>query len=82
MASAEALFLFVIVIVFSQLSLSFEKQFFDHPTPLKIGGDLKHCPVVLHVLLYDKTLQKSPPKVAADLSLMLALDENPFAYFV
>jgi hypothetical protein len=39
-APAEVLFLFVIVVVFSQLSLFFEKQFFDHPTPLKIGGVL------------------------------------------
>ena len=48
----------MIVVVFPELSSFFEKQFLDHPTPLKIGGDLEHCPVVLNVLLYDKTLQK------------------------
>lgn len=61
----------MIVVVFSQLSLFFEKQVFDHSAPLKIRGDLKHCPVVLNVLLNDKTLQKSPPKGAAALSLRL-----------
>ena len=66
----------------SQLSLFFEKQFFDHSTPLKIRGDLKHCPVVLNVLLNDKTLQKSPAKGAAALSLTLELDQKLFAYFV
>ena len=81
-APAEPLFLIMIVAVFSQLSLFFEKQFFDHPTPLKIGGDLKYCPVVLNVLLYDKTLQKKSTKVAADLPLMLALNQNLFAYFL
>ena len=50
--------------------------------PLKIGRDLEHCPVVLNVFLYDKTLQKKPPKVAAYFPFKLALDQNPFAYFV
>ena len=54
---AQALFRFVIVVVFPELSFFFQTQFLDHPTPLKIGGDLEHCPVVLNVFLYDKTLE-------------------------
>ena len=72
----------MIVVVFSELSFFFEKQFLDHLTPLKIGRDLEHCPVMLNVFLYDKTLQKSLRKVGAYLPLKLALDQNRFAYFV
>jgi hypothetical protein len=57
-APAEALFRFVIVVVFPELSSFFEKQFLDHPSRSRSVGDLEHWPVVLNVLLYDKTLQK------------------------
>ena len=52
------------VVVFSELSFFFEKQFLDHLTPLKIGRDLEHGPVMLNVFLYDKALQKSLRKLA------------------
>ena len=60
--SAARLFLFVIFIIFLELSFFFEKQFLHHRTPLKIGSGLEHCSVVLNVFQYDKALQKSPPK--------------------
>ena len=63
------LFLFVLVVVFLELSLFFEEQFLEHPAPLKISRDLKQCPVVLNVLHYDETFHKKPPKAAAALSL-------------
>jgi hypothetical protein len=43
----------------------FEKQFVDHPALLKIGRDLAQCPIVFNVLLYDKSVQERPRKVAA-----------------
>ena len=72
----------MIVVVFPALSFFFETQFLDHPTPLKIGGDLEHCPVVLNVILYDKTLQKYLGNFTAALPVTLALDQYLFAYFV
>ena len=50
------LFLFLIFFVFFELGLFFEKQFLDVPTLIGIGSDLEHCPIVLDVLPYDKTL--------------------------
>ena len=54
----------MIVVIFSELSYFFEKQFLDHLTPLKIDRDLKHCTVMLNVFLYHKTLQKCLRKSA------------------
>jgi hypothetical protein len=48
----------VIVVVFPELGFFFAKQFLEHRAPLKISGDLEHCPVVLNVLLYDETLHE------------------------
>ena len=45
----------------SLASLFFEKQFLEHPAP---GRDLKQCPVVLNVLLNDKTLTKASEKLS------------------
>jgi len=73
------LFLFVLVVVFLELSFFFEKQFLEHPAPLKISCDLEQCPVVLNVLLYDETFHKKPPKAAAAHPLTIALDQNLFA---
>jgi hypothetical protein len=53
---ANQLLLFVIFFVFLELRLFFAKQSLEHPAPLKIGPDFEHCPIVLNVLLYDKTL--------------------------
>ena len=75
----RALFVFVIVVVFLELGFFFAKQFLEHCAPLKICGDLEHCPVVLNVLLYDETLHERPPKSAAAPPLTLALDQNLFA---
>ena len=60
----DVLFLFVLIVVFLELSFFFQKQFLDHTAPLKISGDLEQCPIVLNVLLNDKTLHKKPPKGA------------------
>ena len=53
---APDLFLFVIFLVFLEPSFFVEKQFLDHPAPPKIGRGFEHCPIMLNVLLYDKTL--------------------------
>jgi hypothetical protein len=57
-------------------SFFFEKQFLEHPAPLKISRDLEQCPVVLNVWLYDETFHKKPPKAAAALPLTIALDQH------
>ena len=54
--SREALFLFVVVLVFLDLSFFFEKQFLDLPTLRRSGSDFKHCRIVRKLLLYHKTL--------------------------
>jgi hypothetical protein len=58
------LILFLIIVVFSELSFFFEKQLLDHRAPLKIGADLQHCPIVRNVLLENKTLHQKPPQIA------------------
>jgi hypothetical protein len=55
----------VIVVVFLEIGFFLTKQFLEHRASLEIIGDLEHCPIVLNVLLYDKTLHKKPPKGAA-----------------
>ena len=53
------LFLLVVVPVFPELGFFFAKQFLEHRALLKIGRDIKQCPVVFNVLLNDETLHKS-----------------------
>ncbi len=62
MLPGEALFLFVIFVVFLELGFLFEKQFLDLPTLFGIRGDLEHFAIVLNVLPYDKTFHEPPPK--------------------
>jgi len=53
------LFRFVIFVVLLELSFFVEKQFLEHPTPLQIGTDFDHFPIVLNVLLDDRPLHIS-----------------------
>ena len=46
----------MIFFVFLEFCLFFAKQSLEHPAPLKICRVFEHCPIVLNVLLYDKTL--------------------------
>jgi hypothetical protein len=62
----------VVVVVFFELGLFFEKQLLNHPTPCRICRDFEHCPIVLNVLPDDEMLQKTPPQPR----LALALDQN------
>jgi hypothetical protein len=55
------LFLFVIFFVFFKLSLFFAKQVIDPSAFGSISDLFEHCPVMLDVLPYDKTLHKDPP---------------------
>ena len=56
--------LFVIFVVFFQLSFFVEKQFLDLPTLRRIARDFEQFPIVLDVLPNDKTLDSTLPKVA------------------
>ena len=73
----EALFLFVIVVVFLDLGFFFEKQFVDLPTRRRSGSDFKHCRVVRNVLLYHKTL-RDPFRTAQLRKLAFELDQCGF----
>jgi hypothetical protein len=61
----------VIFVVFLQLGFFVEKQLLDLPTLRKIASDFEQCPVVLNVLLYDKTLHYSHPKITLGQGLEL-----------
>ena len=53
----------MLVVVFLELGFFFEKQFLEHPTPLKISRDLEQCPVVL------KPIGTAPAEVDLELSV-------------
>jgi hypothetical protein len=59
--SFGALLPFVILLVFLELGLRFQKQFLKHLPLVGIGRDLEHCPEILNVLSSDKTLYGSLP---------------------